>query len=90
MIGSRQMERVLSAAQAVGTKVVLIGDPEQLQAIEAGRGVPGAGGAAWRGGDHDRAPAARAVAAGRHARAGHGAHGAGAGAVCGGGHGVGG
>ncbi len=36
MIGSRQMERVLSAAQAAGAKVVLVGDPEQLQAIEAG------------------------------------------------------
>jgi Ti-type conjugative transfer relaxase TraA len=36
MIGSRQMERLLSQAQAVGAKVVLVGDPEQLQAIEAG------------------------------------------------------
>jgi len=36
MIGSRQMERVLSAAQMAGAKVVLVGDPEQLQAIEAG------------------------------------------------------
>jgi Ti-type conjugative transfer relaxase TraA len=36
MIGSRQMERVLSAAQSAGAKVVLVGDPEQLQAIEAG------------------------------------------------------
>ena len=36
MIGSRQMERVLSAVRAAGAKVVLIGDPEQLQAIEAG------------------------------------------------------
>ncbi|MGB8843357.1 MAG: Ti-type conjugative transfer relaxase TraA [Aliidongia sp.] len=36
MIGSRQLERVLSAARAVGAKVVLVGDPEQLQAIEAG------------------------------------------------------
>jgi Ti-type conjugative transfer relaxase TraA len=36
MIGSRQMQRVLSAAQAAGAKVVLVGDPEQLQAIEAG------------------------------------------------------
>jgi Ti-type conjugative transfer relaxase TraA len=36
MIGSRQMERVLSAARTAGAKVVLIGDPEQLQAIEAG------------------------------------------------------
>jgi Ti-type conjugative transfer relaxase TraA len=36
MIGSRQMERVLSAADLAGAKVVLVGDAEQLQAIEAG------------------------------------------------------
>ncbi|KFG89549.1 Conjugal transfer relaxase TraA [Sphingobium herbicidovorans NBRC 16415] len=36
MIGTRQMERVLSAAEQAGAKVVLVGDPEQLQAIEAG------------------------------------------------------
>ena len=36
MIGSRQMERVLSAAREASAKVVLVGDPEQLQAIEAG------------------------------------------------------
>ena len=36
MIGSRQMERLLSRAEAAGAKVVLVGDPEQLQAIEAG------------------------------------------------------
>ncbi len=36
LVGSRQMERVLSAAQRAGAKVVLVGDPEQLQAIEAG------------------------------------------------------
>ena len=36
MVGSRQMERVLSAAERAGAKVVLVGDPEQLQAIEAG------------------------------------------------------
>ena len=36
MIGSRQMERLLSAAESSGAKVVLVGDPEQLQAIEAG------------------------------------------------------
>jgi Ti-type conjugative transfer relaxase TraA len=36
MIGSRQMERLLSAAETAGAKVVLVGDPEQLQAIEAG------------------------------------------------------
>jgi Ti-type conjugative transfer relaxase TraA len=36
MVGSRQLERVLSAAKEAGAKVVLVGDPEQLQAIEAG------------------------------------------------------
>jgi Ti-type conjugative transfer relaxase TraA len=36
MIGSRQLERVLSEAEGRGAKVVLVGDPEQLQAIEAG------------------------------------------------------
>jgi len=36
MIGSRQMERVLSEAEKHSAKVVLVGDPEQLQAIEAG------------------------------------------------------
>ena len=36
IIGSRQMERVLSHAREAGAKVVLVGDPEQLQAIEAG------------------------------------------------------
>ena len=36
MVGSRQLERVLSAVREAGAKVVLVGDPEQLQAIEAG------------------------------------------------------
>ncbi|WP_157082381.1 Ti-type conjugative transfer relaxase TraA, partial [Sphingomonas pruni] len=36
MIGTRQLERVLSEAEKRGAKVVLVGDPEQLQAIEAG------------------------------------------------------
>ncbi|WP_419808596.1 Ti-type conjugative transfer relaxase TraA [Sphingomonas sp.] len=36
MIGSRQMERVIAEAEKHGAKVVLVGDPEQLQAIEAG------------------------------------------------------
>ncbi|AXB77116.1 hypothetical protein TQ38_011945 [Novosphingobium sp. P6W] len=36
MIGTRQMERVVSEAEKRGAKVVLVGDPEQLQAIEAG------------------------------------------------------
>jgi len=36
MVGTRQLERVLSHAQEAGAKVVLVGDPQQLQAIEAG------------------------------------------------------
>lgn len=36
MIGTRQMERVIGEAEKRGAKVVLVGDPEQLQAIEAG------------------------------------------------------
>ncbi|MBC9031830.1 Ti-type conjugative transfer relaxase TraA [Sphingomonas sp. JC676] len=36
MIGSRQMERVISEAEKRGAKLVIVGDPEQLQAIEAG------------------------------------------------------
>ncbi|EPR18035.1 conjugal transfer protein TrbA [Sphingobium indicum IP26] len=36
MVGTRQMERVLSHAVEAGAKVVLIGDPQQLQSIEAG------------------------------------------------------
>ncbi len=36
MVGSRQMERVLSAVLQAGAKLVLVGDYEQLQAIEAG------------------------------------------------------
>jgi len=36
MVGTRQMERVLSHAADAGAKVVLIGDPQQLQSIEAG------------------------------------------------------
>src|SRR5690606_16822654 len=33
MVGTRQMERVLSHAAEVGAKVVLVGDPQQLQSI---------------------------------------------------------
>ncbi|QPC93083.1 Ti-type conjugative transfer relaxase TraA [Mesorhizobium sp. INR15] len=36
MVGTRQLERVLSHAAEVGAKIVLVGDPQQLQAIEAG------------------------------------------------------
>ncbi len=36
MVGTRQLERVLSNATEAGAKVVLVGDPQQLQSIEAG------------------------------------------------------
>jgi Ti-type conjugative transfer relaxase TraA len=36
MVGTRQLERVLSRAAEAGAKVVLVGDPKQLQSIEAG------------------------------------------------------
>ncbi len=36
MVGARQLERVLSHAAEAGAKVVLVGDPQQLQSIEAG------------------------------------------------------
>jgi Ti-type conjugative transfer relaxase TraA len=36
MVGTRQMRRILEAADRGGAKVVMVGDPEQLQAIEAG------------------------------------------------------
>lgn len=36
MVASRQMAYVIEAAAKAGTKIVLVGDPEQLQPIEAG------------------------------------------------------
>ena len=36
MVGSRQLERIISEASERGTKVALVGDAEQLQPIEAG------------------------------------------------------
>jgi Ti-type conjugative transfer relaxase TraA len=36
LVGSRQMQAVIEHAQRAGAKVVLVGDVEQLQAIEAG------------------------------------------------------
>jgi Ti-type conjugative transfer relaxase TraA len=36
LVGTRQLARVLERAEQAGAKVVLVGDPEQLQAIEAG------------------------------------------------------
>lgn len=37
MVGTRQMERVVSSAKQAGAKLVLVGDPDQLQPIQAGR-----------------------------------------------------
>lgn len=36
LVGSRQLSRVMAQAQSAGAKVVMVGDAEQLQAIEAG------------------------------------------------------
>ncbi|EJZ9309685.1 Ti-type conjugative transfer relaxase TraA [Salmonella enterica] len=41
MVGSRQLSRVLEAAQKAGAKVVMLGDDKQLAAIEAGAGFRG-------------------------------------------------
>lgn len=41
MVGTRQLARVLEAADKAHAKVVLVGDPEQLQAIEAGAAFRG-------------------------------------------------
>ncbi len=37
MVGTRQLERVLDQLQQRGCKVVLVGDPDQLQPIQAGK-----------------------------------------------------
>lgn len=36
MIGTRQMQRITSSMDEIGAKLVLVGDPDQLQPIEAG------------------------------------------------------
>ncbi|WP_454758528.1 Ti-type conjugative transfer relaxase TraA [Caulobacter segnis] len=41
LIGSRQMSQLLATAQAAGVKVVLVGDPAQLHAFEAGAAFRG-------------------------------------------------
>jgi Ti-type conjugative transfer relaxase TraA len=41
LVGTRQLARVLERAEQAGAKVVLVGDPEQLQAIEAGAAFRG-------------------------------------------------
>lgn len=41
MVGTRQLARVLEAAETAGAKIILVGDPEQLQSIEAGAAFRG-------------------------------------------------
>lgn len=41
LVGTRQLARVLEHAEKAGAQVVLVGDPEQLQAIEAGAAFRG-------------------------------------------------
>ncbi len=36
MVGTRQMEKIVAACERAGARLVLVGDPGQLQAIEAG------------------------------------------------------
>lgn len=36
MVGTRQMMRIATKLQSIGAKLVLVGDPDQLQPIEAG------------------------------------------------------
>lgn len=36
LIGARDMARLLAATEAAGAKIVLVGDPQQLQSIDAG------------------------------------------------------
>ena len=40
MVGTRQLERVLSHAAEAGAKVVLVGDPQAVAIHRGGRGVP--------------------------------------------------
>ena len=67
MVGTRQLERVLSHAAEAGAKVVLVGDLKQLQAIEAGA-ASARSTSARRRGNRRSAPPAGGLAAGRHAR----------------------
>lgn len=76
MIGLRQMPLVLAAEQA-GAKVVLVGDPEQLQAIAAGAALRALA-------ERHGAAAAPGLAAERDEGAGHRAAGRGTAAECGG------
>ncbi|WP_415402425.1 AAA family ATPase [Tateyamaria sp. SN3-11] len=50
MVGTRQLDRIAHKIDEIGAKLVLVGDPDQLPAIEAGepfRGLIARHGAAW-------------------------------------------
>ncbi|WP_299283265.1 AAA family ATPase [uncultured Tateyamaria sp.] len=50
MVGTRQLDRIAHKIDEIGTKLVLVGDPDQLPPIEAGqpfRGLIDRHGAAW-------------------------------------------
>jgi Ti-type conjugative transfer relaxase TraA len=77
LVGTRQLARVLQSAEKAGAKVVLVGDPEQLQAIEAGapfRGIAAQAGMVeltevWRQKLEWQKEATQQLAAGRTAEA---------------------
>ena len=77
MVGSRQMARVLAAVHAAGAKLVLVGDAEQLQAIEAGAAFRAIAERVGAVEITDRPPPAGRLAARRDAGAGDGANGRG-------------
>ncbi len=68
MVGTRQLERVLSHAEEAGAKVVLVGDPRQLQAIEAGAAFRSDLRAPRRRGNWRSAPSAGGLAARSYTR----------------------
>ena len=70
MVGTRQLERVLSHAADAGAKVVLVGDPQAVAGDRSRRGIPLDPRASRRRRNRRGAPAARGLAARCHARSG--------------------
>ena len=68
MVGTRQLERVLSHATDAGAKVVLVGDPQATAIYRSRRGVPLDSRTTRRCGNRRGAPPAGGLAARRHAR----------------------
>ena len=73
LVGTRQLARMMESVEKAGAKLVLVGDPEQLQAIEAGapfRGIAAQAGMVelnevWRQNIGWQKEATRQLAAGR-------------------------